>query len=185
MTSEKQLLKRARKFDQQALAEIYDRYSPGVFRYAVRLLNDSDQAENCVSETFNRFLQALAGSGGPRAYLKAYLFRIAHNWITDQYRQPPPLPLDVDYMADPDPKVNPQSAGYDVILKDQVRSALLTLTPDQRQVIVLKYLEGWSNAEVARSMGKPVGAVKSLQHRALAALRRRLKIVSDDNGIFR
>jgi RNA polymerase sigma-70 factor (ECF subfamily) len=46
------------------------------------------------------------------------------------------------------------------------------LTPDQRQVVILKFLEGWSNAEVAETLNKPVGAVKSLQHRALGALRR-------------
>ncbi|MFL7894397.1 MAG: RNA polymerase sigma factor [Anaerolineales bacterium] len=48
------------------------------------------------------------------------------------------------------------------------------LTPDQRQVVTLKFLEGWSNAEIAKSINKPVGAVKSLQHRALQALRQRL-----------
>lgn len=174
MTSEKQLLKRARKYDQQTLAEIYDRYSPGIFRYAVRLLNDVEQAENCVSETFSRLLQALQRGGGPKDHLQAYLYRIAHNWITDQYRRQPSLPLDAEYAVDPDPKVDPQSAGYDTILQDQVRTALMELTPEQRQVIVLKFLEDWSNAEVAEAMSKPVGAVKSLQHRGLAALRRLL-----------
>jgi RNA polymerase sigma-70 factor (ECF subfamily) len=174
MPSEKQLLKRARKYDQQTLAEIYDRYSPGIFRYAVRLLNDHEQAENCVSETFSRFLHALQSGGGPKQHLKAYLFRIAHNWITDQYRRQPPLPLDTDYAVDPDPKVDPQSVAGDIFLQDQVRTALMNLTPDQRQVITLKFLEGWTNAEVAEAMGKPVGAIKSLQHRGLAALRRLL-----------
>ncbi len=69
MASEKQLLKRARKYDQQTLAEIYDRYSPGIFRYAVRLLKDGEQAENCVSETFSRFLSALQRGGGPKDHL--------------------------------------------------------------------------------------------------------------------
>ncbi len=48
------------------------------------------------------------------------------------------------------------------------------LTPEQRQVISLKYLEDWTNEEIARSLNKPVGAVKSLQHRALGSLRRLL-----------
>jgi RNA polymerase sigma-70 factor (ECF subfamily) len=56
----------------------------------------------------------------------------------------------------------------------QVRAALRQLTPDQQQVIALKFLEGLSNQEVADVTGKPVGAVKSLQHRALAALGRQL-----------
>jgi RNA polymerase sigma-70 factor (ECF subfamily) len=174
MASEKQLIKGARKFNQQTLAEIYDRYSPGIFRYAVRLLNDSEQAENCVSETFSRFLTALQRGGGPKDHLQAYLYRIAQNWITDQYRRQPSLPLDAEFAVDPDPKVDPQSASADAIIREQVRNALMKLTPDQRRVVVLKFLEGWSNIEVAEAMGKPVGAVKSLQHRALAALRRLL-----------
>ena len=179
MALEKQLLKLARKYDQQALAEIYDRYSPGLFRYAVRLLDDGEQAENCVSETFSRFLSALQRGGGPKDHLQAYLYRIAHNWITDQYRRQPSLPLDADFAVDPDPKVDPRSPSGDIILQDQVRAALRELTPDQRQVIILKFLEGWSNAEVAEAMDKPVGAVKSLQYRALAALRRLLFVTSE------
>jgi len=53
--------------------------------------------------------------------------------------------------------------------------ALRRLTPDQQQVIALKYLEGWENKEIAISLKKPVGAIKSLQHRALASLKKNLK----------
>jgi len=174
MASEKKLLKRARAFDRRALAEIYDHYSPGLFRYAERLLGDSSQAEECVAETFNRFLSALRRNIGPQEHLQAYLYRIAHNWITDQYRRQPPLPLDLNHAVDIDPSIDPRSADHDVILQDEVRGALRKLTADQRQVIVLKFLEGWSNTDIAETMGKPVGAVKSLQHRGLAALRRLL-----------
>jgi len=172
MTSEKQLLKLARIFDQDSLAVIYDRYSPKLYRYAVRLLGDETQAEDCVAETFSRFLGALQKGGGPREHLQAYLFRIAHNWVTDQYRRQPPVPLDPDDPIEAHSVADPQTAADETFLQDQVLSALVELTPDQRQVIVLKYLENWSNAEVAKAMGKPVSAVKSLQHRALAALRR-------------
>lgn len=174
MSTEKQLLKGARVFDRASLAEIYDRYSPGLYRYAIRLLGDSHQAEECVAETFSRFLHVIKGGGGPREHLQAYLYRIAHNWVTDQYRRQPPLPLDPDYEIEADPDNDPKLSGGDVFLADQVRSALMQLTPTQRQVIVLKFLEGWSNAEIAKTMKRPVGAVKSLQHRALAALNRLL-----------
>jgi RNA polymerase sigma-70 factor (ECF subfamily) len=62
----------------------------------------------------------------------------------------------------------------DPILHQQIRSALMRLTPEQRQVIVLKYIIGEDNEEIALALKKPVGAVKSLQHRALEALRRLL-----------
>ena len=174
MPSEKQLIKKARTFDQHALAEIYDQYSPKIYRYAIRLLGDDNQAEDCVSETFSRFLNALQQGGGPKAHLQAYLFRIAHNWITDQYRSQSPVSLDPDGPLEPVSDLDPQVIAEDSLLRDRIRGALKEITPDQRQVIMLKYLEGWSNVEVAKAVNKPVGAVKSLQHRGLAALRRLL-----------
>jgi RNA polymerase sigma-70 factor (ECF subfamily) len=174
MISEKQLLKRARAFDRKILAEIYDRYSPGLYRYAVRQLNDDIQAEECVSETFSRFLQILRGGGGPQEHLQAYLYRIARNWITDQFRRQPPLPLDPEFPVVAESSGNPPFAVEHILVRERVRRALMRLTPDQRQVILLKYMEGWSNAEVAAAVDKPIGAVKSLQHRALNALHRLL-----------
>ena len=172
MSSDKRILKLARQFDQHTLADIYDSYSPGLYRYAIRHLGDPSQAEDCVSETFSRFLNALHNGGGPRDHIQAYLYRIAHNWITDQYRRQPPIAEDVDQDLLSEPEDNPQKIGEQNLEQARVRQALKLLTPDQRQVIVLKYLEGWSNQEVAQIIGKPVGAVKSLQHRAINALQR-------------
>jgi RNA polymerase sigma-70 factor (ECF subfamily) len=185
VNNEKQLLQLAKQYDQNALAEIYDLYSPGLYRYAVRLLNNPDLAEDCVSETFSRLLNALRNQGGPKDYLRAYLYRVAHNWITDQYRREPITQSD-DYVSlQADPSSN-TSELVDVILeKEKVRTAIKLLTPDQRQVVVLKFLEGWSNAEVAESVKKPIGAVKSLQHRALGSLRRILSEDGEKNDIPR
>ncbi len=96
MNSETRLLEQARCFDLTALGEIYECYSPGVFRYAIRLLGDRAAAEERVAETFSRFLKALHNGGGPKEYLQAYLYQVAHHWITDYYRrQPlPTIPLD-------------------------------------------------------------------------------------------
>jgi RNA polymerase sigma-70 factor, ECF subfamily len=173
MISESELIERARRFDLSALAEIYDRYSPGIYRYALHLLGDPQQAEDCTADTFTRYLQAVRGEGGPQGHLQAYLYRIAHNQITDVYRRqpPPPLPLFDDL---PGAGPEPIQTVIDRIEKEQVRAALVRLTPEQRQVIALKYLEGWENEMVALALGKPVGTIKSLQHRAIDALRRML-----------
>jgi RNA polymerase sigma-70 factor (ECF subfamily) len=103
--------------------------------------------------------------------LQAYLYRIAHNWITDQYRRqpPPPLPL-LEDLVSPDDELF--QGVFDTIEKKRVRGALRCLTPEQRLVINLKYLEGWENEHVALILEKPISAVKSLQSRALRALRR-------------
>lgn len=172
MITEQALLQRAQRYELQALAEIYDRYSPGLYRYAMRLMSDGELAEECVAETFNRFLTVLKAGRGPQHHLQAYLYRMAHNWITDYYRrQPPPtLPLDPDLIQNPGP--DPQTQVALEMEKERVRDALRLLTPDQRQVLVLKYLEEWQNQEIAEAVQKQVGAVKALEHRALNALRR-------------
>lgn len=172
MNNETELLELVRDYDEQALCEVYDLYSPGIYRYAVRLLGDSDLAEDCVSETFSRFLYALKQGHGPRQYLQAYLYRVAHNWITDYYRRQAPVTteIDPDYYEDDAP--DPEEKIETLLNSEAVRRALAELTPEQRQVIVLKYLEDWQNKEIAEAIDKPVGAVKALQHRGLNALRR-------------
>ena len=179
--SQEELMARARRLDMEALVEIYDLYNLSLYGYAIRLLGDVELAEDCVAETFSRFLQALNAGQGPRTFLQAYLYRISHNWITDQYRrQPiPPLSLDDDMHASSDSL--PEQNVMENIQKEKVRAALLHLTPDQRQVIILKYYEGWGNREVAAALGKPLGAVKSLQYRALGALKRMLLPVEKKN----
>ncbi len=171
MISEQDRLTQAGQFNTRALAEIYDLYSPRLYRYAMRLLGDATTAEDCVSETFSRFLKALQAGRGPRDYLQAYLFRTAHNLVVDHYRRQP-LTEELD---DDLPELETTEETADLNLRQRrVRDALQQLTEDQRQVVALKFLEGWENEEIARTLGKPVGAVKSLQHRALAQLQKLL-----------
>ncbi len=182
MSDEAKLLQRIRLMDEQALAEVYDTFNQEIYRYANGLIGNIDLAEECVAETFSRFLVALSNGGGPRDYLRAYLYRIAHNWISDlQRRQPPPaLPFEEEILAN----TNIKSTGFaigdpaldtvDALERQQLRSALTRLTDEQRQVISLKYLAEFENEEIAQMLNKPVGAIKSLQFRALAALRRML-----------
>jgi RNA polymerase sigma-70 factor, ECF subfamily len=182
--TEQDLLQQAQAFDHDALAVIYDRYSPGLHRYALRLLGDDCQAEDCVSETFSRFLKALRSGQGPRDHLQAYLYRIAHNLITDIYRRQPPPPLDLDErMVDGD-SLRPERASDLRLAQDQIRLALRSLTPEQRQVITLRFIEGWENEEIAAALQKPVGAVKSLQHRAMNTLRKLWIGQEEDSYVF-
>jgi RNA polymerase sigma-70 factor (ECF subfamily) len=166
---EQELLTQAGKFDTRALAEIYDLYSPRLYRYAMRLLGDDSAAEDCVSETFSRFLKALQAGKGPRDYLQAYLFRTAHNLVVDHYRR---QPLTEELDDDLPQAETTESIAEDNLRQSRVRAALHKLTDDQQQVVSLKFLEGWENEEIARALHKPVGAVKSLQHRALAQLQK-------------
>ena len=172
MPEEQDLLQRAARLETKALTEIYDTYSPGMYRYAMRLLGDATLAEDCVAETFTRFLDALQKRRGPRDHLQAYLYRIAHNWVVDSYRQQKDdSALDDSLPSDDRPEVEAAKR----IRQAQLRKAIRNLTLDQQQVIALKYLEDWNNEEIARALNKPVGAVKSIQHRALKSLQRFLE----------
>lgn len=165
---------RAKVFTKEDMINSYEQYSPGIYRYAYRLLGDQDMAEECVSETFSRFIQAIRNGGGPSENVQAYLYRVAHNYITDHYRrQPPPaLSLEEDLLADND--TNPTQLMSKNIEQERVRRALLQLPPEQRRVIMLRVLEDWSHEEVSAVLGKTVEATRALQYRALAALRRLL-----------
>jgi RNA polymerase sigma-70 factor, ECF subfamily len=171
VSSDSELLELARRFDHQALAQVYDAYSPGLYRYAMRLLGDQNLAEDCVSETFSRFLKALQAKRGPESFLQAYLYRVAHNWIVDHYRREPMQPVELTEEHQ-DGNADPEKDAGQHLRQERIRMAIKTLTPDQQQVVALKFLEGWENEEIALSLKKPVGAVKSLQHRALASLQK-------------
>jgi RNA polymerase sigma-70 factor, ECF subfamily len=173
--SEQELLEGSRAFDVQVLEAIYDRYSPGLYAYAMRLLGDECLAEDCVSETFSRFLKALRVGRGPEEHLQAYLYRIAHNWITDIYRRQPLPPIELDDNLRAEDESQPDVQTDRRLEQEHVRGALRSLTPDQRQVIILRFLEGWENNEVSAAVQKPISAVKALQHRALETLRRMLR----------
>lgn len=173
-TPEAELLQHARQANEPALGEIYDAYSPRLYGYAYRLCGDDAFAKDVVAETFYRFLVALRDGGGPREHLAAYLYRVAYHLIVDNARRQPRANLFLDesfIAADADPGERSDEQA-------QAREALWKLTSEQRQVIVLKYFEGFSNEEVAAALGKPVGSIKSLQSRALAALRR---VMSQEN----
>ena len=160
----------AQRLDEHTLVEIYEQYNPKIFRYAFRLLGDAELAEECVSETFSRLLQSVKNGGGPSDHIQAYLFRIAHNWATDHYRyQQPEVALAQDLRDDP--VNNPSVIVTRLLEQERVRQALFQLTREQRQVILLRFIEDWSHEEIAALIGKTAEATRALQYRALAALR--------------
>jgi len=168
---ERVLLQRARTLDQHALAEIYDHYNTPVYRYAFRLLGDAQLAEDCASETFNRFLTAISRGGGPQDYLQAYLYRVAHNWVVDHYRKVSStqvIALDEEMVA----HQNTSDLADDHLERSRLRNLVMRLPDEQRQVVILRYLEGWQVDQIARVMKKTEGAVKAMQHRAIASLKR-------------
>ena len=165
--------------DEAALTAIYDLHHKAIYRYIYRQVGEVEAARDLTADVFQRLVQATQQPGegsdaGPAGHVPAWLFRTARNVVVDFYRRQSfrrHLPLNetmVDHGADPTEDVERRLAVA------RVREALIELPDEQKDVILLKFLDGMSNQEVAQTLEKTVGAVKSLQHRALAALQRRL-----------
>lgn len=171
---EARLIQRAKKGDSAAFAEIYDRHQPAIYRYIFYQVGDVAAAEDLTSEVFVRMVEKIDRFTYRGRPLLAWLYTIAHNLITDHYRhagRPLPIPLDEEFVTSP----AAEDIAERVLAQHRLACAIARLTDDQRQVILLKFVEGLDNETVAQTMGKSLGAVKSLQHRALAALRRILE----------
>jgi RNA polymerase sigma-70 factor, ECF subfamily len=156
--------------DKQELLEIYERHSLEIFRYACRMLDNKDLAEDCVADTFLRLLIAVRG-GILAENIRAYLYRIAHNWIIDQYRRQPLAQVALEENFPDNSEGNPSHLFAQVMDRQRIHSALLKLSAEQRQVIELRFMENWSHNEVAAAVGKTVEATRALQYRAVEALR--------------
>ncbi|MBP8001706.1 MAG: sigma-70 family RNA polymerase sigma factor [Chloroflexi bacterium] len=168
------LLQRARTFDRRALADIYETYHPLIYSYVFRRVGDVEHARDLTAEVFKHLLQTLRQGGGPDQSLRAWLYRTAHNQVIDHYRRQQFRQHQTLAEEWQDAAAEPGHIVEQEMTAQKVRQALHTLTPIQQEVIALKFLEGWSNEEVATLIERPIGAVKSLQHRALATLQRYL-----------
>jgi len=169
------LLERAKEYDLEALRQLYDLYSMHIYRYLYHRLGDKYLAEELTAQVFLRMLEAIKGDKAWRVSFSAWLYRIAHNVAVDHFRQRArerTCSLDERITVE---KEDPFKALEKKWYREQLRMAINRLTQEQGQVIVLRFLEGFSVAEVARIMGKTEGAVKALQHRALVNLRRILQ----------
>lgn len=175
MKDEAELLAGARRLDSRALAAIHDRYYPDLYRYVQYRTNDSGVAEDISSEVFMRLLDGLHAGRPPRS-LRAWLFGVANHMVADHFRRAArrvevALPENLPAGQDHDPEA---AAGESQRLQD-VRHALTQLTEDQQEVLALRFGEGRSLEQTAAELDKSVNAVKQLQFRAVAALRRRLE----------
>lgn len=173
MQDERELIRRAKEYDVEAFAEIYERYYQSIFNYIYYRVSDTTLAEDLCSEVFLKAMEAIESFTFQGVPFSAWLYRIAGNLVIDHYRRQSAQPEVV--LGDSRPLVaddNPGAALEQQFTHQELRQALRKLTVDQQQVIILKFVDGLSNSEVAQILGKTEGAVKSLQHRALASLGR-------------
>jgi RNA polymerase sigma-70 factor (ECF subfamily) len=174
LTDEQELIRLARGLDQTVLTIIFDTYYRPLYRYLYHHIGHKTTAEDLAAEVFTRLLEQIRVGRGPERYLKAWLYRVAHNLAVDELRKRAYRDHDV---LDETVAASGQSVSELAHLaaqSQQARMALAHLAPRQRTVVILKFLEGLENDEIAQIMNLSVSAVKALQHRGLAALRRHL-----------
>ncbi len=172
------LLKRAQAYEEQAIGELYDHYAPRIYTYLYRRVHDVKVAEDLTSEVFVRVLQAIQSEQFWQTSFRAWLYRIAHNQVVDYYRQQArmvQLPLEEELEAVADSLDLEEAANIGHPTSQMLADALNRLTPDQQQVLALRFGEQLKVHEVAEIMDKSRGAIEALQHRALAALRKMIK----------
>jgi len=163
---------RASKGESAAFGLLYDKHVDAIYRYVYYRVRDDAEAEDLTSDVFMRALRAMPRYEPRQAFL-AWLYRIARNAVIDRARRgnrqvsfedalEHPM---ADQILDPDEQILATSDNA------TLRGALAQLTPLQQEVIVLRFLEGYSTHEIARIVGKREGTIRGIQFRAIGALR--------------
>lgn len=171
------LIERARKLDDEAWQRIFEQHYPRIYAYLYYRVGNADVAEDLCGEVFERAVKNIRRFKSRDGGLGGWLTRIAQNLAHDYYRRsksrpPEPLELNESWIAH---GVDPASHLLNHEASAYLQQALQRLTPEQRDVILLRFIAQMRTLEVARILNKTTGAIKALQHRALASLRRELE----------
>jgi RNA polymerase sigma factor (sigma-70 family) len=173
----------ARRREPAAVTRIYAAYAPALFRFFMAAVGDRHQAEDLTSEVFKGVLEGLPWFRGPVEALGGWLFQIARHDLYDyRRRQTRRLvqPLDdlLEEAAVAGGAVDPEELALDRVEGARVLAALRLLSPDQREVLLLRMAADLTAPEVARILNKSTEAVKALQRRGLASLARVLGVTN-------
>ncbi len=171
---EQRALKGLYEMDALAITAIHNHFYPDIYRFAQYRLNNTHLAEDVAAEVFMRLLEAVNEGRGPRTTLRGWLMATAANMVNDHYRKS--YRRKTEDLSD-DLRSNTPGPMARVEIREQnktVQAAMRNLTPDQQNILSLRFGASYSLEETAEAIGKNVNAVKQLQFRALAALRRYL-----------
>lgn len=169
------LIARAKE-DPEAFGLLYERYVARIYRYIYYRVGNREDAEDLTARTFYRALRRFPSYVDRGLPFSAWLYRIAHNvvvnWLRDRSRRPV-VPLETATTStgeETDPHVVAEAQEE----REKLLRAVRRLPADRQELLILKFVEGMSNAEIAQIMGRSEGAVKALYHRTLVALREEL-----------
>jgi RNA polymerase sigma-70 factor (ECF subfamily) len=171
----RQLVDRAQQGDRAALEELYLIHFDRIYSYLHMTVGNRHDAEDLTTQTFLKMLESIGKFRWQAAPFSAWLFRIAHNLSMDHFRsrrrwQPEEEVPEPHGSEEPSAELEAmQSIGRQSMLE-----LIETLSPEQQQVLTLKFVFNFPNADVAKILDKTEGAIKSLQHRALASLQKQI-----------
>jgi len=166
---EMRLVARVRAGDQQALAELYDRYSSVVYAVALRVLQDAAAAEDVLQDIFLRLWRNPDAFDASRGSLAAWLAVIARHRSIDRLRQRRPETDIEKCVITSSADLRDQTERSLVI--EKVRSALGEMNPDQRKALEMAFFQGLTHVEIAEKTGEPLGTIKTRIRSALRQLR--------------
>ncbi len=169
------VVRRAQAGDRAALEELYLAHFDRIYSYLQLSVGNRHDAEDLTNQTFIRMLERIDRFVWRQVPFSAWLFRIAHNLAMDHFRagrrwQPESEPPESTELVE----LSAEEAAFLAIGQESMFAMIERLSHDQQQVLTLKFAFDFSNAEVGAILGKTEGAIKSLQHRALASLERQL-----------
>jgi RNA polymerase sigma-70 factor (ECF subfamily) len=175
--AEMTLLESAREMNTDALIKIFDHYSPALYNYAFRLCNDNLMADNIVGDVFAKLLDQFSVGNGPNTNLRSYLYEVTYHLVVDEFRNTDrESPLEVVDFTRSDGYSSSISLENRIFFETIMMAIKTELTDDQRHVVILRFLEGFSLRETAMIIGKKINYVKVIQNRAIAALRKVLEL---------
>lgn len=176
---EESLVRRAQHRDQEAFAQLYEEHFDKIYRYVTLRIGNETEAEDMTQQVFLNALQSISSFKWKGIPFSAWLFRIAHNQVVDYFRSKKrtAVPLDESLASNDN---NPQLLIEQRLDIEQLLLATQQLTAAQREVISLRFTSELPIAQVAKVMGKSQGAVKALQHSAIVALRKTLRVTENE-----
>ena len=166
------LVARAKEGDADAFGMLYDRFQPEILRYLTHQLRHREIAEDLAQQVFLKAWQAITRYEQRGAPFKAWLYRMAKNQLIDHLRSRRPS-SDLEGVEVSEP-AEAEERVLAAELRQRLEAALDRLSPDHRQVLVLRFLMEKSAAEIGQIMGRKEVTVRGLQMRALRALRREI-----------
>jgi RNA polymerase sigma-70 factor, ECF subfamily len=171
----RKLVERAQKGDRSALEELYLIHFDRIYSYLHVSVGNRHDAEDLTTQTFLKMLESIGRFRWQSAPFSAWLFRIAHNLAMDHFRARKRVQPEEEV---PEPLGSEEPSAELEAMQSIGRQSMLELidklSPEQQQVLTLKFVFNFPNADVAKILDKTEGAIKSLQHRALASLQKQL-----------